>query len=256
MRQHETGHPAWTANDLERNPHAVSDKALRVQRMFTSIAHAYDLNNRLHSFWRDQAWRRAAVRMTEPVDGARVLDCACGTGDLTEAFANAGAKCVTGLDYTAAMLDLAKAKSVDGRRLAVQPTYVQGDAQSLPWADGSFDIVSIAFGIRNVDDTLKALREFHRVLAPGGRLVVLEFGEPSFAPLRWFNRLYTHHLMPFTASLIARDRSGAYRYLPRSVETYLSPERLRSQVDEAGFVEIRQQRMTFGVCVGTVGIKR
>jgi demethylmenaquinone methyltransferase/2-methoxy-6-polyprenyl-1,4-benzoquinol methylase len=163
---------------------------------------------------------------------------------------------VTGLDYTAAMLDLARAKATDGRRLAVQPTYVQGDAQSLPWPDASFDIVSIAFGIRNVDDTLKALREFHRVLAPGGRLVVLEFGEPGFAPLRWFNRLYTHHIMPLTASLIARDRSGAYRYLPRSVETYLSPERLRAQVEESGFVGIRQHHMTFGVCVGTLGIKR
>jgi demethylmenaquinone methyltransferase/2-methoxy-6-polyprenyl-1,4-benzoquinol methylase len=224
--------------------------------MFTSIAHAYDLNNRLHSFWRDQAWRRAAVRMAAPIQGARVLDCACGTGDLTEAFANAGAASVTGLDYTAAMLDLARAKATDGRRLAVQPTYVQGDAQSLPWPDASFDIVSIAFGIRNVDDTLKALREFHRVLAPGGRLVVLEFGEPGFAPLRWFNRLYTHHIMPLTASLIARDRSGAYRYLPRSVETYLSPERLRAQVEESGFVGIRQHHMTFGVCVGTLGTKR
>ena len=256
MRQHESADPAWTANDLERNPHAASDKALRVQRMFTSIAHAYDLNNRLHSFWRDQAWRRAAVHMAAPIQGARVLDCACGTGDLTEAFANAGAASVTGLDYTAAMLDLARAKATDGRRLAVQPTYVQGDAQSLPWPDASFDIVSIAFGIRNVDDTLKALREFHRVLAPGGRLVVLEFGEPGFAPLRWFNRLYTHHIMPLTASLIARDRSGAYRYLPRSVETYLSPERLRAQVEESGFVGIRQHHMTFGVCVGTLGTKR
>ena len=256
MRQQESATTAWSANDLERNPHAASDKAVRVQRMFTSIAHAYDLNNRLHSFWRDQAWRRAAVRLAGPVRGARVLDCACGTGDLTEAFANAGAASVTGLDYTAAMLDLARAKARDGRRLAVQPTYVQGDAQALPISDASVDIVSIAFGIRNVDDTMKALREFHRVLAPGGRVAVLEFGEPGFAPLRWFNRLYTHHVMPLTASLIARDRSGAYRYLPRSVETYLSPERLRAQVADAGFADVRQHRMTFGVCVCTIGVKR
>ena len=94
------------------------------------------------------------------------------------------------------------------------------------------------------------------MLAPGGRLVVLEFGEPGFAPLRWFNRLYTHQIMPLTASLIARDRSGAYRYLPRSVETYLSPARLQAQVTEAGFADVRQDRMTFGVCVGTLGIKR
>jgi demethylmenaquinone methyltransferase/2-methoxy-6-polyprenyl-1,4-benzoquinol methylase len=154
------------------------------------------------------------------------------------------------------MLDLARAKSEDGRRLAVQPTYVQGDAQALPIADASVDIVSIAFGIRNVDDTMKALREFHRVLAPGGRVAVLEFGEPGFAPLRWFNRLYTHHVMPLTASLIARDRSGAYRYLPRSVETYLSPERLRAQVADAGFADVQQHRMTFGVCVCTIGVKR
>lgn len=254
MRQQESAPTAWSTNDLERNPHSATDKAARVQRMFTSIAHAYDLNNRLHSLWRDQAWRRMAVRLSNP-RGARVLDCACGTGDLTEAFANAGASSVTGLDYTAAMLDLARAKAADGRRLAVQPTYIQGDAQSLPWPDASFDIVSIAFGIRNVDDTLKALREFHRVLAPGGRLIVLEFSEPTLPPLRWLNRLYTHHVMPFTASLIARDRSGAYQYLPRSVETYLSPERLRSQVAQAGFSAVQQHRMTFGVCVCTVGMR-
>ncbi len=255
MRQHEHGDPAWSSQDLASNPHAATDKAARVQRMFTSIAHAYDLNNRLHSFWRDQAWRRAAVALAAPTHGASVLDCACGTGDLTEAFANAGAASVTGLDYTAAMLDLARAKSVDGRRMAVAPTYVQGDAQRLPFADGSFDVVSIAFGIRNVDDTLCALHEFHRVLAPGGRVIVLEFGEPRFGPLRWANRMYTHHIMPCTASWIARDRSGAYQYLPRSVETYLSPDRLRALVQQAGFASVRQRSMTFGVCVCTVGTR-
>tara|TARA_Y100000589_G_scaffold309990_1_gene327963 strand:- start:1904 stop:2296 length:393 start_codon:yes stop_codon:yes gene_type:complete len=121
--------------------------------------------------------------------------------------------------------------------------------------DASFDIVSIAFGIRNVTTPAKAIAEFHRVLRPGGRLVILEFCQPRFAPMRLFNGFYCKRIMPMTASLIARDRSGAYRYLPRSVETFSEPDRLAELMSSNGFRDIRQTRMTLGICAASVGTK-
>ncbi len=247
--------PTWSATRLASNPHEDSQKAERVRSMFTSIAHAYDLNNRLHSLWMDQSWRRRAVREVRLTAHDEVLDVACGTGDLTEAFARAGARRVVGSDYTPAMLELARAK-LARRRGQLPITYQEADAQSLPFEDASFDVVSIAFGIRNVANTAKALREFRRVLRPGGRLAILEFGQPSQPVIRWANRLYTERVMPITASLIARDRSGAYAYLPRSVETYLAPAHLAAAVGHAGFMDVRQVPMTFGVCVLTLASAR
>lgn len=241
---------AWTATQLRSNPHAAPDKADRVQRMFASIARHYDLNNRLHSFGRDQAWRRKAVALCgiQPTDD--VLDVACGTGDLTLAFAAAGPRSVTGLDFTGEMLEIARRKSggpgVGGP--PARPTYVQGDAMNLPFGDASFDIVSIAWGIRNVADPAKALREFRRVLRPSGRLCILEFSEPRNAVARAFNRLYCGRIMPWTATLIARDRSGAYRYLPRSVADFPEPPVFARMIEQAGFPAPALHPLTFGVC--------
>ena len=243
----------WDANALKGNPHGRIDKAERVREMFTAIAHAYDINNRVHSFWLDQSWRRRAVRLADPVRGASVLDVACGTGDLAQAFVLAGAGKVIGLDYTPAMLDYARSKAtrIGGRISEIQ--YVDGDAQSLPYPDQSFDIVSIAFGIRNVADPLKAIREFRRVLKPNGRLVILEFSQPRNAFVRFFHNLYTNHIMPWTATILARDGSGAYRYLPRSVETFLDPNQLSDQLISVGFFKVSQQELTMGTCVISIG---
>jgi len=236
---------AWSEADLTANPHEAGDKADRVQRMFACIAHAYDLNNRLHSFGRDQAWRRQAVRLVNPHATDDVLDVACGTGDLAFAFARAEAKSVTGVDFTEEMLEIARRK---GAGISVVQ-FVHGDATDLPFEDDSFDIVSIAFGIRNVGDPARALREFRRVLRPGsGRLVVLEFSQPRNAALRGLNRFYTHRVMPLTAGLIARDRSGAYRYLPRSVDTFIEGDAMRAAILDADFAHVQTHPMTFGVC--------
>ena len=251
----QTPPPAWTSDDLAQSPHTRNDKPERVRSMFAAIARSYDLNNRLHSFWRDQAWRRTAVRMAAVKPGDRVLDCACGTGDLTMAFARSPAERVVGSDFTQEMLDIACFKQPRLAKHADKVSYEQGDATALAHPDGSFDIVSIAFGIRNVSDPAAALAEFFRVLKPGGRLVVLEFDEPRFAPIRWASNLFTKRIMPLTATLIARDRSGAYRYLPKSVETFLDRDQLAERVRGAGFDAISQNPMTFGVCVCTRAVK-
>lgn len=244
--------PAWTAAEL-RNPHTRADKAGRVRAMFAAIAPSYDLNNRLHSFGRDQAWRRRAVREAGLREGDVVVDVACGTGDLTEAFARAGAGHVIGIDFTREMLEIAERKRDrmgPGARSRVE--YRQGDAMELELEDASADVVSIAFGLRNVADPARALGEFHRVLRPGGRLVILEFDQPRLGPLRWLNDLYCTVIMPRTATLLSRDRSGAYRYLPRSVRTFADRDELGAVVAAAGFEGVRAVPLTFGVCACTV----
>lgn len=245
---------AWTATDLAGDPHRIADKDQRVRRMFGAIAHRYDLNNRLHSFGRDQAWRRRAVRLCRVRPTDDVLDAACGTGDLAEAFADAGPASVCGVDFTARMLQYARRKARRRRAAgAAAPTYRLADVMTLPFADASFDVVSIAFGIRNVADPSKALREFRRVLRPGGRLVILEFSQPDNPVLRAVNGLYCEHVMPVTATLLAGDRSGAYRYLPRSVSTFADRQALADMMTGAGFQNVSQHPLTFGVCVASLG---
>jgi demethylmenaquinone methyltransferase/2-methoxy-6-polyprenyl-1,4-benzoquinol methylase len=248
------GKAAWSESDLT-DPHAHADKPERVRRMFGAIARSYDLNNRLHSLWRDQAWRRFAVRQAAPEPNDVALDVACGTGDLTMAMLRGGAGRAMGLDFTPEMLDIARHKLHRLEpELRERIEYIQGDAMALPLADASVDVVSIAFGIRNVADPARAIKEFRRVLRPGGRLVILEFGTPRLAPVRWFNEFYCRRLMPITATLISGDRSGAYRYLPRSIETFLTREQMVSLLERSGLRAVTATDLTLGICTCYRGI--
>ncbi len=273
---HPRPEPAWTSETLH-DPHAAPDKARRVRAMFSAIAPTYDLNNRIHSFGRDQAWRRKAVRLAAVRPGDRVLDVACGTGDLAIAFADRMTEIediaalrhrVLGLDFTFPMLPLAREKW-RRRPIVVEhederfhepairdaATWISGDATALPLPDASVDIVSIAFGLRNVARPGDALAEFHRVLRPGGRLVVLEFSVPANPIFRLGYHFYCGWLMPRTAALIARDRSGAYRYLPRSVSSFADASQLTRMIAAAGFTDAKAHALTMGVATCHVARK-
>jgi len=234
------------------NPHGDAEKADKVRSMFAAIAKSYDLNNHLHSLWRDQAWRRFAVKTASVRTGDHIADIACGTGDLSEAFASRSqAAQVIGIDFTPQMLEIARFKrDRKPERFGSTPIeYKQGDAQALELEDSSIDVLSIAFGIRNVQKPKKAIADFARVLKPNGRLVILEFGTPPNPLVRAFNSWYSGWLMPRTATLISRDRSGAYRYLPRSVTSFMSKDEMVAAIREAGFKDVSVKPLSMGICV-------
>ena len=258
--------PAWDER-LLRDPHAVADKRERVRRMFAAIAPSYDLNNRLHSLWQDQRWRRRAVKLAHLKPTDVVVDVACGTGDLAIEFAKEHFRLFRpsralpgktfGVDFTFQMLPYAleksEAKERDGKSRC---HFINGDAQSLPLPDACCDVVSIAFGIRNVQDPAAALREFRRVLRPGGCAIVLEFSLPTNRVLRALYNVYFRQILPRTATLISGDKTGAYKYLPESVNTFITRNRMVEMMRDAGFEDVEQFPMTFGVCVcyrGVVG---
>ena len=251
--EYQPNNPAWSDKNLSENPHEVVDKPERVEAMFTAIARKYDLNNRLHSMWQDQIWRSRAVAAANLKGDEDVVDVACGTGDLAMAFYKAKVGSVIGIDFTKAMLDLAIVKAQIAK---YNIDYRQGDAMQLALQDNSADVLSIAFGIRNVQDPSKAFDEFFRVIRPNGRLIVLEFSTPSNSMIRCCNNFYTKKIMPITATIIAGDTSGAYKYLPKSVETFTDARELATEIERAGFTEIKQSPQTFGVCTITSALKR
>jgi demethylmenaquinone methyltransferase/2-methoxy-6-polyprenyl-1,4-benzoquinol methylase len=271
------GEPAWT-DPLLANPHAVADKAARVNKMFSAIAPSYDLNNRLHSLWMDQHWRSVAVKMADVRPADTIVDVACGTGDLTLKFARrkaqvartaaaaggtlvrgeGGGGAVLGIDFTYAMLPIARRKAA---RLglpgpALTPAFINGDALALPLPDASADVLSIAFGIRNVADWGRAIDEFARVLRPGGRLIILEFSLPTNPVMRGLYNFYFRKIMPLTATLISGDKTGAYKYLPESVNTFISRQAMQDRMTQAGFRDTVARPLTFGICVCYRGVRK
>ena len=215
-----------------------------VRSMFDRIAPVYDAMNRLMTAGLDQRWRReAAEAVVKP--GDRVLDACCGTGDLAIGAAAAGGR-VTGIDFSEPMLERARAK-------APEIDWVKGDALALPVADGSFDAATVGFGVRNLSELDKGLRELRRVLRPGGRLAILEITRPRglLAP---FYRLWFDVLIPAAGKVL--PGGAAYTYLPASVRRFPDPQGLAELMDEAGFGEIRWRLFAGGIVALHTGVAR
>lgn len=219
--------------------------------MFASIAPRYDLLNRVLSLGVDRGWRREAAREALALGPARVLDVATGTADFAlELRARAPGAEVVGSDFVPQMLEIGRAKA-RARGLSVR--LEEGDALNLPYPDGSFDAVTCAFGFRNFADYGRGLAEMWRVLAPGGRLVLLEFPPPRPGLFGSVFRLYFRHVLPRVGALVSGN-AGAYTYLPQSVLAFPGPERLAGLMHATGF-RTRCRLLTFGIAAIHVGDK-
>ncbi len=214
-----------------------------IRRIFSRVARGYDINNRIHSFWQDQRWRRRAVQAAGVRPGWNVLDAACGTGDMAGLLASGPAGRVVGLDFCREMLEVAHHKYNDPR-----VEWVEGDVLAMPFDASSFDAAIIAFGLRNAGDVKKALDELARVIRPGGRLVVLEFFSRDAEDLaEYFARFYLNRIMPITAAIIAGGLYAEYRYFVDSIAGFISPHTMARRLQSAGFEVTGHEKFIFGM---------
>jgi demethylmenaquinone methyltransferase / 2-methoxy-6-polyprenyl-1,4-benzoquinol methylase len=224
-----------------------------VRQMFGRVAGRYDFLNHLLSFQIDRHWRAATVRTVGPIlkrPDARVLDLCCGTGDLALAMESARSGLVFGADFTHRMLVAARRKAE--RRQAVAD-WIEADALTLPFADRTFDLVTLAFGFRNLANYEAGLAELRRVLRPGGMLAILEFSTPPNALMRGLYSFYSTRILPLAGGVVAGDLA-AYRYLPESVSKFPRAELLAALMEGAGFTRVKFRRMTMGIVALHTGL--
>jgi demethylmenaquinone methyltransferase/2-methoxy-6-polyprenyl-1,4-benzoquinol methylase len=234
---------------VPENGSAAKEHAGRVREMFGSIAKRYDLLNHLLSGNVDKRWRRiVAKRVREKVSSSssRILDVACGTGDLSLTLFETTGAGVVGTDFCRPMLAIAAGKTSGRVRL------IEGDALDLPFRDGTFDVVTIAFGLRNLANVEGGLAELARVLKPGGWVAVLEFSKPANAILRPVFSLYFRKLLPWMGGLISGSRS-AYTYLPASVQKFPDQSQLSLLMEQAGLDQVRYENLTGGIAALHMG---
>jgi demethylmenaquinone methyltransferase/2-methoxy-6-polyprenyl-1,4-benzoquinol methylase len=214
--------------------------------MFAGVAPHYDLLNHLLSLNIDKRWRRRAIRTAPPKPGGAVLDVCTGTGDLAFGYEKAGAGRVRviGADFCHEMLVIARAKN---RKQGQSVEFIEADATRLPFPDDSFDIVSVAFGLRNISDHRAGLAEMTRVTRPGGRIVVLEFSRPRIIGLRWLYLAYFRHVLPRVGQILSRSSHQAYHYLPASVLAFPDGEEMLALLEESGLQQAQAHRLTFGI---------
>jgi demethylmenaquinone methyltransferase/2-methoxy-6-polyprenyl-1,4-benzoquinol methylase len=223
------------------------EKQRRVAGVFDSVAQNYDLMNDVMSFGVHRLWKRFAVEQSGARPGQRVLDLAGGTGDLAARLSRLvgpQGEVVVG-DINAAMLNIGRSRLLD-RGISGNLGFVQADAESLPFPDSSFDCVTIAFGLRNVTDKPRALASMHRVLKPGGRVLVLEFSRPVLPGLRQAYDLYSFKVLPLMGRLIAKDEDS-YRYLAESIRMHPDQQKLTEMMQAAGFEDCDYHNLSGGI---------
>jgi demethylmenaquinone methyltransferase / 2-methoxy-6-polyprenyl-1,4-benzoquinol methylase len=232
---------------------AVDKSGERVQRMFGEIARRYDLLNHTLSGGVDKYWRWRTVRLVPPEGEAPILDVCTGTGDLAFAYARAGQKRipVVGADFTVQMLQLAEKKRDRAVRSGKLPEnlvrFVEADTQQLPFENDQFQIVSVAFGLRNVSDTRAGLREMVRVCRPGGRVAVLEFSRPKGKVFRALYLRYFRTVLPRIGQIVSGSREAAYHYLPQSVAEFPCGEEMADLMRSCGLTDVQYRAMTGGI---------
>lgn len=216
--------------------------SLYVQKMFASISDKYDLLNDILSFGIHKLWRKKSVKLASPSNQTKILDVACGTGDFAFEFEKYSSD-IIGLDFCEEMLEIARKKAHKNNSSV---KFIQGDALSLPFKDETFDIVSIGFGIRNVDDIKKAITEMYRVLKKDGKIIILEFGQPKNFFIRLLYKIYSKYIMPYIGKIFARSKE-AYTYLPTTANAFPCRESFLEIANVAEFKRMSYKSLSFGI---------
>jgi demethylmenaquinone methyltransferase/2-methoxy-6-polyprenyl-1,4-benzoquinol methylase len=234
----------------------LDKSALRVRRMFASIARRYDFLNHLLSLNIDRSWRKFTTRVAPPQPGAIILDCCTGTADLALAYDRAagGASPIVATDFCREMLVIGRDK-VKKANASQRITLIESDAQRLPLPNDTFAVVSVAFGLRNVRDTVRGIDEFIRVARPGGKVAILEFSQPRGAVLGRLYLAFFRHVLPRIGQAIAPNDDDAYNYLPRSVLAFPDGQAMLDLLSERGLTDLKQYPLTLGIATLYVGTK-
>jgi demethylmenaquinone methyltransferase / 2-methoxy-6-polyprenyl-1,4-benzoquinol methylase len=232
----------------------LSEKGRSIREMFDAVAPRYDLLNRLLSLGIDQRWRAFAVGKLQIPEGGKVLDMATGTGDVALEIASRTPDSVSivGEDFTQGMLIHGKEK-IEKSPYRHRISLVNAPCEAIPHPSGTFDGVTIAFGIRNVVNRLAGLKEMCRVLKPGGRAVILEFSKPRSRVFKALYYFYFRRILPFLGGLLSKR--SAYQYLPDSVLEFPDQESFKALMAEAGFVDLKHYELTFGISTVYVGVR-
>jgi len=232
------------------------DASRRVREMFTRIAPRYDFLNHLLSAQMDRVWRNRTARELKPIldrSDAIALDLCCGTGDLSFALRQRGNARIVGADFSHTMLLRARRKALEANGVA-RVEFLEADALRLPFADQTFDLVTTAFGFRNLANYQEGLRETRRVLKPGGALAILEFCEPAAGLLGDLYRFYCQRVLPKIGGLISGD-ADAYAYLPKSVSRFFRPDELAGLMKQVGYTQVRYHLMTLNSVALHLGVR-
>jgi len=253
--------PAGQADTLPRGTDGVDKSGDKVRGMFAEIAPRYDLVNRILSGGIDLWWRHVTVRRAPPPIGGAILDVCTGTGDLAIAYADRArvpsaaqgvSTRIVASDFCRPMLDRGREKAA-ARHPQIE--WVEADAMALPFPAESFDLVTVAFGLRNIADTRRGLAEMARVCRPGGTLAILEFSLPANRIVREGYLWYFRNVLPRLGNAVARNASDAYTYLNQSVEAFPSGEALASIVRAAGFDRVEMVPLTFGIATLSIATR-
>jgi demethylmenaquinone methyltransferase/2-methoxy-6-polyprenyl-1,4-benzoquinol methylase len=228
-------------------------KKQEVRTMFNSIAHRYDFLNHFLSAGIDYSWRRKAIKMLGQNNPGTILDVATGTGDLAIAALKINPEKVIGIDIAEDMVEIGKAKIIAKKIKNIKLQV--GDSEDIQFKDHTFDAAMVAFGVRNFEDLNKGLKEMQRVIKVGGEILVLEFSKPEKFPVKQLYAFYFRFILPLLGRMISGD-SKAYTYLPESVGAFPHGKEFLSELEKAGFKEVKQKILTFGIASIYTGKKK
>ncbi|MCB9246020.1 MAG: bifunctional demethylmenaquinone methyltransferase/2-methoxy-6-polyprenyl-1,4-benzoquinol methylase UbiE [Flavobacteriales bacterium] len=220
-------------------------KKAQIEEMFDDISRRYDFLNHFLSLGIDRSWRKTMIRTISKVPHDKILDVATGTADVAIAASKKGAGEVIGVDISENMLAIGRKKI---EKLKITNVRLdRGDSESLQFPDNTFDVVTVAFGVRNYEDLRKGLAEMRRVLKPGGMLAVLEFSYPTAFPVKQFYGFYNAYILPFLGKIFSGSRK-AYTYLPESVKAFPEGKEFVELLSSTGLTHTQQKKLTFGIC--------